>query len=84
MWEIRKVWVVRVGVSQIAYCGENHGAAERASCKTDGSSKVFEAMVAVRFGADGKAAEVQYLASCAAINENEPLDGAEIDITRGA
>ena len=82
MWEIRKVWVVRVGMS-VAYCGDSHGAAERASCKSDGPSKVFEAMVAVRFAPDGKVEEVQYLAECMRPDFPDPLDGAEIDIARG-
>ena len=80
-WEIRKVWVARVGMG-VAYCGDSHGAAERAC--DDRPSKVFEAMVAVRFAPDGKVEEVQYLAECMRPDFPDPLAGAEIDIARGA
>ncbi len=83
MWEIRKVWVVRVGMS-VAYCGENEERADFVARMAEGRGQISQAMVAVRFGADGKVEEVQYLAECMRPDFPDPLAGAEIDITRGA
>ncbi len=84
MWEIRKVYVVRVGMS-VAYCGENEERAESVARMAEGRGKVWRAMVAVRFSENyGESPEIEYLAMCAGVDAPDPLDDAEIDITRGA
>jgi hypothetical protein len=81
-WEIRKVWVARVGMN-IAYCGEDAKRAVEVKDAVNGRP-TEQTMVAVRFSPAGKVEEVQYLATCARLDYPDPLDGAEIDITRGA
>ena len=57
-WEIRKVWIVRVGMS-VAYCGENEERAESVARMAEGRGQILQAMVAVRFGAVGAFIERQ-------------------------
>lgn len=82
-WEIRKVWVVRVGMA-VAYCGENEERAGTVARMAEGGGRVSQAMVAVRFHPDGKTTFVEYLAECMRSDFPDPLAGAEIDIARGA